>query len=72
MPDQITLTAKVGPGLTVTTLVLTNVTFFSVDTVQGILQVTCDQNPYGGIYDISAATTFTCTVSARNYTIVIS
>lgn len=72
MGDQITLTAKVGPGLTVSAIVLTGVTKFSVDTVQGLLEVTCDQNPYGGIYDISAASTFTVTVSSKLYTIVIS
>lgn len=71
MPDQITVTGKVGPGLTLTAGVFTNVTRFEVDTVNGVLSAYCDQGS-PRIVSIGAASTFTVTLSSNNYTIVIS
>ncbi len=70
MACQITVTGTAGPGLTVTALVLTGVTFYSVDPVNYLLTVVI-----GSVtkqFAINAATTFTTTISSGNYTIVVS
>jgi hypothetical protein len=64
MPSTATITAKAGPGNTVTALALTGVTEFKFQAgpVRPMLFVTCDQ----GIreFDINASTTLTCTLTA--------
>ena len=72
MPSQITVTGKNGAGITVTALVLTNITSFFVDVTTYMLHVV--QESVTLMFDIRAATTFTVTISgaAGNYTIVIS
>jgi len=74
MPSTATVTGKVGPGATLTAYVFNNVTFFSVDTVNEVLDLMFN-NGSGAErrqIDISAATTITCTVSGNNYTLTIS
>lgn len=67
-----TVTGKVGPGDTLTAAVFTGVKSFSVDTEQGILTLVSDQGPNPLAVDISAAATFTVTISSGVYTITIS
>ena len=70
MPSTVTVTGTVGPGSSVTALVISNVTFFSVDTVNEMLTVVADGKTTS--YNITAATTITCTVSGNNYTLTVS
>ena len=75
MPDQVTVTGKVGPNLTVTTLVITNVSDFRVDTVQNMLYVSGQiggQIPKIHEFDVNAATVMTVTKSGNNWTVAIS
>lgn len=75
MPSTVTVTGKVGPASTVTALVLTNVSKFSIDTTNELLTVELgegSQPPKVREFDISAATTITCTVSGNSYTLTIS
>lgn len=74
-PAKFTITAKVGPGQSVTTLVLPNVTSYSVDCVNNTLTVfgtTTGPLPGPQVYDISAASTWTQTISSGSYTVSIS
>ena len=74
MPGTATITGKVGPGATLTATVFNNVTFFSVDTNNEILDIMFN-NGSGAErrqIDISADTTITCTVSGNSYTLTIS
>ena len=76
MPSQLTVTAKTGAGITVTSLVLGNLAWILFDLVKGV--VSCGQDgdvPLSGEvkeYDLTGVTTVTCTVSGRNYTWLIS
>jgi hypothetical protein len=70
MPSQLTVTGKNGAGITVTALVLTDIASFAVDVNTKILTVVQDSVTLQ--FDISAATTFTVTISSGNYTIAIS
>lgn len=71
MASQITVNGFAGAGVTVTALVLTNVTKFTIEPEKGILEVTSGD---GAIqqYDISNATTMTVSISGANYTVAIS
>jgi len=74
MPSVATVTGKVGAGATITAMVFNNVTFFSVDTNNEVLDIMFN-NGSGAErrqIDIGAATTFTCTISGANYTLTIS
>lgn len=66
MANQLTLTAKIGPAETVTALVFTNPTSMNFNMPANILTVN------GQDYDITAASTVTCTKSGSNYTWVVS
>lgn len=71
MPSQATITSKTGPGLTVTSLVLTNLKVFDLQLAgKSVLTTESDQ----GIrtFDINATTTLTCTIAAGVATIVVS
>lgn len=70
MPGTATVTGKVGAGLTVTSLVLTDLTSFSIETAPEILTVVANGKTQQ--YDIAAATTITCTVSGNTYTLTVS
>lgn len=74
MPSTATITGKVGPERTITAQVFNNVTFFSVKTLEEVLELdfTDANGPRKLQIDISAATTITCTVSGANYTLTIS
>jgi len=74
MPSVATITGKVGPGGTLTTQVFNNVTFFSIDTTNEVLEIVfSDANgPRRIQIDIGADTTITCTVSGNTYTLTIS
>lgn len=65
-----TITAKIGPGNTVTSLVRTNFTRAYFDLVQQTLALYYGETVE--YYDIAAATTFTMTVSSGVYTIAVS
>ena len=71
MPSTATVTAKTGPALTATAMVLTGVTKMNFVTFPtSTLQVVCDQGqPY---FDIQADTTLTATISAGVITLTIS
>lgn len=71
MASQATVTAKIGPGNTVTAIVLPNLTQFNLDTVKKVLTTNSDR----GIveFDVNASTVLTCTITAGvNATIVVS
>jgi|GraSoiStandDraft_4_1057263.scaffolds.fasta_scaffold00110_31 hypothetical protein len=73
MPHQVTVTGVVGPGRTVTAAVIPNVTevTFVPDPKQLKLK-TNDPNNANKDFDISAATTVTCTITGGNYAFVVS
>jgi len=71
MASTVTVTGKVGPGITATATVVNNVTSFAIDTVNEILSVFVGPDNRQQ-FDITAATTITCTVSGNNYTLTIS
>ena len=67
-----TVTAKVGPGNTLTAVVIKNITKFDFDVAnQKFIYEVGDQI---NTLDISLATTVTCTLSAAagNYTLTVS
>lgn len=72
MPSKVTVTAKTGPASQVTTLVINNVTEFTVDIAHRILRVTGDTGL--NEFDLTGTTTFTVTPSASGseYTVVVS
>lgn len=71
MPSQVTITAKTGPGQTVTTLVLTGVTRIEYDTdPKSLLKILHDKGQ--SEFDIEASTVWTTTLSSGNITVVIS
>jgi hypothetical protein len=72
MAGNLTVTGKNGAGITVTALLLSNISSFSVDVNTFILTVVQDSVTMQ--FDISAATTFTVAISGAGgtYTITIS
>jgi len=70
MPSTATVTAKIGPGVTATAIVISGVTSFGIDTTNEILTIVA--NGVTQQYDITAATTITCTVSGNSYTLTVS
>lgn len=71
MPSQATITAKAGPALTVTSLVLTDLTEFLL--LLGGKSVLKTKSAQGDKeFDINATTTLTCTIAAGVATIVVS
>jgi hypothetical protein len=73
MPHQVTVTGLVGPGRAVGPVVIPNVTevTFVPDPKQLKLK-TSDPNNANKDFDIAAATTVTCTITAGNYAFVVS
>lgn len=65
-----TVTSKIGPANTVTSLVLTGVTGMHYDFVNEVVSFDCDQGHPK--FDITADSTFTITVSGITYTITVS
>lgn len=70
MAATLTITSKTGPGLTVTSQVITNVESYHLDF--GLQQFQVVANGITSFYDIAADTTFTITRSGNNWTLVIS
>lgn len=74
MPGTATITGKVGPAATLTAVVFSNVSFFSIDTTNEVLDIMYNNGDGArrSQIDIGAATTITCTVSGNTYTLTIS
>lgn len=77
MPNQITVTLPVGPGLTVTSLVLANVAEvnFQLRAAGGdkmVLQIKQESPNKIHEFDFDAAATVTYTISGQNSTVVVS
>lgn len=70
MPSQVTVTAKTGPAVQATALIITEVTNMNFDLVKRVLQVF--QGSTVKEFDLSTVTTTTFTISGVNYTMVVS
>lgn len=70
MPNNITVTAKTGPAVQVTSLLINNVTDIDFQLASKILKVTGD----GGIktFELYGVTTVTYTISSGIATVVVS
>lgn len=70
MPNQATVTAKIGPGLTSTAIVLHNVTEMDIKLGAQTVRFICDEGtPVYSLYEIA---TLTYTIASRIATIVMS
>lgn len=72
MAATVTVTGKVGPAVTLTAAVFTNVTYFAIDTLSNILTLTQSDPNRTQQIAITAATTITATKSGSVYTLTIS
>lgn len=73
MPSQLTVTAKSGPAVQSTAVVIQNVISYSVDLVVRSLQVRTSDQPNRVLeYDLVGVTTFTTSISGANYTLTVS
>lgn len=74
MASTATITGKVGPAVALTAKVFNNVTFFSIDSLNELLDIMYNNGDGAQRLqiDIGADTTITCTVSGNNYTLTIS
>jgi len=75
MPDTVTVTGKVGPNITATTIEITNVTEVKIDTVNSMIFITGvvgSMAPKIHEFDIAGSNTISVTKSAYNWTITIS
>jgi hypothetical protein len=73
MPHQVTVTGQTGPARVVTALVIPNATEVMFVPDPKLLRVrTSDINGNVKDFDVSAATTVTCTITAGSYAFVIS
>jgi hypothetical protein len=70
MASTVTVTGKIGTATTVTSLVLSNVTQFTVDTDKNILTVVHDAIITA--FEVASATTVTSTKSGTTWTLVVS
>lgn len=73
MASQLTVTAKSGPALQSTAIVIANVIEYRVDLVNRVILVRSSDQPNRWLdYDLVGATTFTTSISGANYTLTIS
>jgi hypothetical protein len=75
MPTGVaTITAKAGPNITNTAVVLSGITAYSVDIARQVLQFYQGSQLTGPAkeFDLTGVTTFTTTISGGNFTITIS
>jgi hypothetical protein len=72
MANQVTITAKAGPAIQATAAVITNVTGITYNFTSGTVAIAVTGVPNPLIYELTAATTITTTVSGSNYTVAIS
>lgn len=70
MASTVTVTGKVGAGVSLTAYQYTGVTSFRVATDVEMLYITSNGRDYE--VDITAVTTITCTVSGNSYTLTLS
>lgn len=72
--SQVTVTAKTGPGIQNTAIVLGDVTNINFDLARRVVQVFQTPNSGGNIkeYDLVGVTTVTFSISGSTYTMVIS
>jgi hypothetical protein len=75
MPSQATVTAKTGPNVTNTAIVLSGVTEIHTYPDKRVIQFVGSSptaGPYIKEYDLGAVTTYTVVIAAGNYTVTIS
>ncbi len=75
MPDTVTVTGKTGPNVTVTTVVINEVTEVKIDTINSVLFVNGkmgNTTPRVYDFDIKAQDTVTVTKSGLDWTITIA
>lgn len=72
MASQLTVTAKTGPAIQATSLVLGNVTNINFNLVQRIVTVQHTDMTSPHEFDLVGTTVTTFTISGANYTMVIS
>lgn len=71
MAATCTITGTSGPALTVSAVVFSNITSFTIDTVNNMINMVQGSVPIPGI-SINAATTVTATKSGAVWTLTIS
>jgi hypothetical protein len=72
MANQVTITAKAGPAIQATAVVITGVTAINYNFGNQTISVFVSTTPTPQIYDLTGVTTITTTVSGSNYTVAIS
>lgn len=72
MSATLTITGKVGPAITMTATVFSNVISFTIDTVNNVLAITQTGTSRITHVDINAQTTVTATKSGATWTLTIS
>lgn len=73
MPHQVTVTAQTGPARQLTTVVIPNVNEVVFLPNPKLLRVRIDDiNGNVKDFDVSPATTVTCTITGGNYAFVVS
>ena len=74
MANQVTVTAKIGPGRTDTAIVLGNVTDINFNLAKMVVTIIQTEVSGGNIkeYDLVGVTAVTFTISGSTYTVVIS
>lgn len=70
MASSATITAKVGPGNTVTALALSNVTEIKLNCESKVL--TISQGSTVNEFDVNASSTYTLTVSSGNFSLTVT
>lgn len=70
MPSQATVTAKIGPGLTATAVVLPDVSSIAFVNNMTVLRIMTSGKLVD--FDIYASTTVTYTISSHNVTLSVS
>lgn len=72
MPSSVTVTAKSGPAIQATAIVLTNATEVKFDLERGMLFVSQSSKPNINEFALSSVTAVTFSISGANYTITVS
>lgn len=76
MVGVVTITAKTGPDIQVTSKVISNVATLLWDLTRGVLFITTNEEPAGSApqqeYSLTGVATVTCTISGTTFTWTIS
>lgn len=73
MASQATVTARSGPAVQSTAIVISNVLSYEADLINRNIQIRTSDQPNRILeYDLSTVTTFTTAISGANWTITIS